>query len=180
MIVSTARLLLRPPVPGDAAVLSRLMTKEVSHRTASWPYPLSEAAAEAKLREVIAAERAHRSFARLITQREDGTPMGWLVVALVNDAPRTGSLGYWLGTAFHRQGYLSEALMPFVQAAISALQIERLEAGVQATNAASVALLKKLGMQFIGRQMHYVPAREREEAADFYAMDCHSAVNPSR
>lgn len=179
-MISTARLRLRPPALEDASALAALMTEDISRWTASWPYPLGAPEAERKLQETLAAMRAGRSFARIVTRPGDDDPMGWLVVALVAEAPRTGSLGYWLGAAFHRQGYLGEALRPFVEAAAAALNLARLETGVQPDNAASIALLKKLGMQFIGQRMHHVPARNREELTDFYAMECRSAFNPSR
>lgn len=178
--ITTARLVLRLPMLADAPALSVLMTEEVSRWTASWPFPLPEAEARKKLQAALDAMEAGRGFTRIITRREDGCPMGWLTIALVETTLRTGGLGYWLGTAFHRQGYLSEALMPFVQAAVAALNLARLETGVQPANTASVALLKKLGMDFIGARMHYVSARDREEMTAFYAMECSSALSPSR
>ncbi|HEX6958780.1 MAG TPA: GNAT family N-acetyltransferase [Ferrovibrio sp.] len=179
-MIATTRLMLRPPQLGDASALARLMTEDVSRWTAAWPYPLSEAAAREKLRETLAAMAAGQCFARAIARPGHDDAIGWLGVALIASAPPTGSLGYWLGAAFHRQGYLSEALPPFVQAAIAVLRLSRLETGVQPANAASLALLRRLGMRFVETRMHHVPARRREELTAFYAMDCSSAFSPSR
>ena len=169
-VIATPRLALRLPQPGDAAAIAALMTAEVSRWVASWPHPFSTAMA---LERIIQAEKAMqegRSFYRLMTSREDGVVMGWLGIALVRDEPRTGSLGYWLGTAFHGHGYIGEALPPFIDTAKSALRLERLEAGVQPANAASLAALKRIGMTFVEERMHWVPARRREEQTAFYAL----------
>ena len=180
--IETPRLALRPPQPGDAAVLAALMTPEVSRWVATWPHPFSEAMAAERIAEAEAAVREGRGFHRLIALREDGAVMGWLGIALIHEAPRTGSLGYWLGTAFHGRGYIGQALPVFVSAAAEALRLERLEAGVQPANAASLAALKRIGMTFVEERMHFVPARRREEQTAFYALSFRpaSAANPSR
>lgn len=167
--IETPRLLLRAPVPADAAVIARLMTADVSRWLANWPHPFSEAMARERIAEADAATREGQGLFRLITRR-DGTVMGWLGIVLTGETQRCGSLGYWLGTAYHRQGYIGEALPFFVSAARDALRLERLEAGVQPDNAASVAALQRIGMTFVAERMHLVPARRREERTAFYAV----------
>lgn len=169
-VIGTPRLALRFPQPDDAAPLAALMTADVSRWVASWPHPFSTAMALDRITAAEAAIREGRSFHRLMTGREDGAVMGWLGIALTGDEPRTGSLGYWLGTAFHGHGYIGEALPPFIHAAKTRLRLERLEAGVQPANAASLAALKRIGMTFVAERMHWVPARRREERTAFYAL----------
>ena len=180
--IETSRLLLRVPQPDDAAAVAALMTADVSRWLASWPHPFSETMARQRMTDAGAAMREGRGFFRLIAARGDGAALGWLSIVVVDKTPRTGSLGYWLGTAFHGQGYIGEALPPFVQAAMQALHLERLEAGVQPDNATSVSVLRRIGMSFVEERMHFVPARSRDERTAFYALSFRpaSAANPSR
>ena len=170
MAIETPRLLLRVAQPGDEAAIAALMTPEVSRWVASWPHPFSAAMALERIVQAGAAMQEGSGFHRLLADRADGRVMGWLGIALTREAPRTGSLGYWLGTAFHGQGYIGEALPPFILAAKDRLRLERLEAGVQPANAASLAVLKRIGMTFAEERMHFVPARSREERTAFYAL----------
>lgn len=180
--IETARLLLRAPEPDDAAAVAALMTEEVSRWLASWPYPCSEAMARQRIMDAAMAMRDGRGCFRVIAVRDAGTVMGWLGIVLADAAPRSGSLGYWLGTAFHGRGYIGEALPPFLQEAGDALRLERLEAGVQPDNAASVVVLQRIGMTFVEERTEFVPARQRMERTAFYALSFRpaSAASPSR
>ncbi|HLT77926.1 MAG TPA: GNAT family N-acetyltransferase [Ferrovibrio sp.] len=169
--IDTARLHLRPPRSDDAAALAALMTEDVSSWMASWPHPCSEDMARQRIADAEAAMREGRGAFCVMTQR-DGTVMGWLGILLSRETPRTGSLTYWLGNAFHRRGYIGEALPPFLQAATAALRLDRLEAGAQPDNAASIAVLRRIGMTFVEERMDFVPARNREEPTAFYALSC--------
>lgn len=171
--ISMPRLSLRLPDPGDAAAIAALVTPGVSRWTASWPDPTSPDFAAERCREKRATNAAGEAFTRIVERRNDGRLIGWLDIRLAGTAPGIGSLGYWLGEDFHGQGYLTEVLAPFVAAAVAALDLHRLEAGVQPANAASIAALKRLGMTFVEERMQFVPARDREERTGFYALLLH-------
>lgn len=180
MIIATARLQLRPPRPDDAVALAALIGPKVSAFTATWPYPYTEAMAREKLAAVIAENTQGRGFYRAMTHRSDDTMIGWLAMGLSGDALRTGVLSYWVGEAFHGRGYLSEALPPFLQAAAARLALARVAAGARPDNAASIAAMRRIGMQKTHEGMHFVPSRNRDELCVFYALDCSKAFSPSR
>lgn len=171
-VLETERLRLRPVQHADASLLPRLVTAKIGAMTASWPYPFTPAMAAQRVAAAIAANAEGRVFNRIVEQRSDGAPMGWLGVVRNTADPNSGSLGYWLNDAFHGRGFLTEALQAFVPAAIAELKLYRLEAGARPDNAASIAALERLGMRFTEQRLQYVPARDAEEQTSFYAMSC--------
>lgn len=169
-MIETARLRLRPVTPADAALLPGLITPTIGAMTASWAYPFTPAMAEQRIAETLAANAENRVFNRLMEERATGAAMGWLGVARSSSALHSGMLGYWLNDTWHGKGYLTEALQAFVPAAIKALELQRLESGARPDNAASIAALTRLGLRFTEQRLHYVPARDREEPTNFYAL----------
>lgn len=177
--VETARVRLRPLRLSDAPAVSAMMTPNVSRWVATWPSPFSVEAANERLARAVAANEAGTAFSRIAERKSDGAAMGWLGIAVIDEVERIGSMGYWLGEAFHGQGYLSEILRPFVAGAIAALHLRYLDAGAQVDNTASLAALRRLGMQFVEQRMDQTPIRPAPELCAFYRLDC-SAFNPSR
>ncbi len=173
-ILETARVRLRPLRVSDAAAVSAMMTPNVSRWVATWPSPFSVEAATERLTRAIAGNEAGTAFSRIAERKTDDAAMGWLGIAIVDDTQRIGSMGYWLGEAFHGQGYLSEILRPFVAGAIAALRLNYLDAGAQVDNAASLAGLRRLGMQFTEQRLDQTPIRPDPELCAFYRLDCRS------
>lgn len=178
-VLETARVRLRPLRVTDAPAVSAMMTPNVSRWVATWPSPFSVEAATERLTRAMAANDAGTAFSRIAERKSDTAAMGWLGIAVIDEAERIGSMGYWLGEAFHGQGYLSEILRPFVAGAIAALRLNHLDAGAQADNAASLAALRRLGMQFVEERMDQTPIRPDPELCAFYRLEC-SAFRPSR
>lgn len=178
-VLDTARLRLRPVRAEDAMLLPGLISPVISQWTASWVYPFTAPMAEKRVTSTLADNAAGTGFNRVLTEKETGRFIGWFRITLESENPRTGSIGYWLIEAMHGRGYLTEALPVFTQAAITALRLERLEAGARPDNAASIAALERLGMQFTEERMHYVPARGVEEPTSFYTMPCNQGLPPS-
>lgn len=172
-MIKTARLRLRPLRTEDAHLLPTLITPMIGAQTANWIYPFATTMAEERVTQALTANAAGRAFNRLIESRTAAVPMGWLGMVLLDGSQqagrRIGSLGYWLTDTFHGKGYLTEALAAFVPAAVTALRLQRLEAGAQPQNAASIAALTRLGLRFTEERLHFVPARNREEPTAFFA-----------
>lgn len=177
--LETARVWLRPLRVTDAPAVSAMMTPNVSRWVATWPSPFSVEAAAERLTRAIAANEAGTAFSRIAERKSDKAAMGWLGIAVIDEAARIGSMGYWLGEAYHGQGYLSEILRPFAAGAISALRLKYLDAGAQVDNHASLAALRRLGMTFVEQRMDQTPIRPKPELVAFYRLDC-SAFSPSR
>jgi ribosomal-protein-alanine N-acetyltransferase len=65
-------------------------------------------------------------------------------------------LGYWIGAAFAKRGYMSEAMRLVTQYAFSEMGLHRLEANIQPQNLASIALVRKCGFVMEGFSPRYL------------------------
>lgn len=168
--VETLRLRLRLAQDRDAAALAAMMTGAVSRRLASWPVPFTPAMAEERIRGVRLAAEENRSVPMVIERREDGAVCGWISVSVAPGEPRCALLTYWLGPPFHRQGLMREAAPAAMARAFRALDVETIRAAVQPDNAASLAVVERLGMRPLGAGRIWCPAREREETCLWFEL----------
>jgi ribosomal-protein-alanine N-acetyltransferase len=168
--VDTRRLHLRCVEPGDASATARLLTPAVSTWLASWPSPVTTAAAAARITAMREAAGAGQLLCFAIERRDDPALMGWVIVARVPDDPSRGGLGYWLGEAYHGHGYMAEAAEAAVAAGFARFRLAVIEAGAQPENAASLRVMAKLGMTAVGRRVIWASARAREETCEYYAI----------
>ena len=65
-------------------------------------------------------------------------------------------LGYHIGARFARQGYMSEALWLVLKYSFEKLGLHRLEANIQPSNRASIALVKRAGFVREGFSRRYL------------------------
>jgi ribosomal-protein-alanine N-acetyltransferase len=167
-VLETARLRLRIVDERDAADAARLMTPGVSQWLASWPSPLDEAGAAARLHRMREATLEGTALCFAIEQREAGTLIGLVMIVRARYDVRRGDLGYWLGERFHRHGYMMEAAAAAVDEAFTRLNLDAIEAGAQAANEASLAIMRRLGMRPIDERPVWADARGREERCAYY------------
>lgn len=83
----------------------------------------------------------------------DGVPAGWITLRVVSRLHGVGELGYTLGSAFHRRGYMSAAirqLLPLAFDPVDGANIYRLEAIAAVDNIGSRTVLERAGFQFEG------------------------------
>jgi ribosomal-protein-alanine N-acetyltransferase len=69
---------------------------------------------------------------------------------------QSGSLGYWIGAPYARQGHMTAALYAVVPFAFGTLKLHRIEAACIPTNIASVRLLEKTGFKREGFARQYL------------------------
>lgn len=69
---------------------------------------------------------------------------------------QTGTLGYWTGEPYARQGYMTRALAALVPHAFTFLGLHRVEAACLPRNEASIRLLKKSGFEHEGYARAYL------------------------
>jgi [ribosomal protein S5]-alanine N-acetyltransferase len=69
---------------------------------------------------------------------------------------QAGSIGYWMGKPYARQGLMSMALRALIPFCFSTLRLHRLEAACITTNVASIRLLEKSGFQREGYARQYL------------------------
>jgi ribosomal-protein-alanine N-acetyltransferase len=161
--VTTPRLLLRCPTEADAPALAALMTGRTSQRLASWPHPFTPALARDRIRGVRDAAQAGRSVPLVMQRRSDDALVGWFAASLAAENDAVALLTYWLGEEFHGAGLMREAAPACLRLALRVLPVGRVRAAVQADNAASLAVVRILGMRPLGPGRIWCPARNQEE-----------------
>lgn len=153
--LATDRLLLRPPTLADVAEIARLANDfEVARWLSRVPHPYNEADARYYVTEVAAED-----WAWLICAAADGATLGAVGLAPRPDMDAV-ELGYWLGRAYWGQGYATEAARAVVDHARTALTPSRIVAGHFVGNAASAAVLGKLGFVETGRSDRFSAVRD--------------------
>ena len=166
----TERLALRPIRLSDAEPTARLMTDAIARWTGSWQGEETVEQVEARIRGLQALDIKGDRFDRAVTLRETGALIGWIGVRRLEQAPERGALGYWTGEPWCAQGYTREAARAVVPAAFEALRLETIEATAQVGNAASLAILRGLGMRHLGRRQEFATARGAADLCEWFEL----------
>ena len=155
VVLLSDRLRLRAPALEDQRAWSAL--RESSHAflqpwEPNWPKDhLSRGAFKRRIRWAASEASAERAFAFLIFDRHTDTLVGGITVSNIRRGPsRSASLGYWVGEAHARKGYMSDAVERVAKFAFETLNLVRLEAACLENNTASRALLERCGFSVEG------------------------------
>jgi ribosomal-protein-alanine N-acetyltransferase len=93
---------------------------------------------------------------------EDDVIVGAIEISqIVLGAFRSAYLGYQIGAAWRRQGYMTEGLALALTYGFRTIGLHRLEANIQPVNAASIALVRKLGFSREGYSPRYLKINGR-------------------
>lgn len=149
--LETDRLLLRQPEKADAAAVRELMMQEFVRRNNCFGLPLPLEAVEQML--------TSRPDQMVLTRKEDGAVIGH--VSAQPDGLRyqvdAVSLSYYLGEAYARQGYMTEAVGAVVKDVFYKTRTQVVSARSFVENEGSVALLEKLGFTREGTLRRALP-----------------------
>jgi ribosomal-protein-alanine N-acetyltransferase len=142
------RVYLRAPVMTDHAEWASLREQSRDFLTPwepVWPADdLTRAAFRRRLKRYAEDERTDQAYAFLAFRNDDHALLGGITLAnLRRGVAQAGSIGYWVGAPYARQGYMSAALRALIPFAFDSLRLHRLEAACIPTNAASIRLLEK-------------------------------------
>ncbi|NNK79409.1 MAG: GNAT family N-acetyltransferase [Litoreibacter sp.] len=97
-----------------------------------------------------------------LERREDGVLLGAITLDNIRRGPaQSGTLGYWIGQAHARQGYMREAIMALVHYAFTSLDLSRIEAACLPENEASRGVLEKSGFKYEGVAQSYLQINGR-------------------
>lgn len=168
--IHTPRLSLRCIEPADALATSRLMTPDVSRWVASWPSPMSESMAQARITSTLEKMQQNKSLA-LAACEKDNNLMGWISFNRDTQSPHDAGFGYWLGTQYHGKGYMKELAPAAIELAFNILNIHRIIAAAQPENAASFAIMRHCGMTFTHEGNVFSSTRNREEWCHWYELN---------
>src|SRR6202051_4772431 len=115
----------------------------------TWPADdLTRSAFRRRIRRYSEDLRTDQGYAFLIIRRSDDALVGGLTLANIRrGVAQAGSIGYWVGAPFARQGSMTAAVRALIPFSFQNLRLHRLEAACIPGNAASVSLLEKTGFQ---------------------------------
>ncbi|WP_424987763.1 GNAT family N-acetyltransferase [Microbulbifer sp. S227A] len=103
-------------------------------------------------------------------RRDDQRLVGAITLDNIRRGPaQAGTLGYWTGAPFARQGYMREAIGAVVHYAFSQLDLSRIEAACLPENAASRGLLENSGFKYEGVAQSYLQINGRWRTHVLYA-----------
>jgi ribosomal-protein-alanine N-acetyltransferase len=159
--VSGAGVTLRMPQIGDYPEWMALREKSRAFLT-PWepvwpPDDLTRAAFRRRLRRYVEDQRNDLAYAFLIFRSNDDALVGGLTLANIRrGVAQAGSIGYWIGAPFARQGYMTAALRALLPVSFTTLRLHRLEAACIPANVASISLLEKTGFKREGCARSYL------------------------
>jgi len=154
-------LLLRTPQMTDYAEWAALRERSRAFLTPwepTWPEDdLSRGAFRRRIKRYAEDLRTDQGYAFLIIRNSDNALVGGLTIANVRrGVAQAGSLGYWMGQPFARQGYMTAAVRAVVPFAFTTLRLHRLEAACIPSNAGSIRLLENTGFVREGYAREYL------------------------
>ena len=172
--LETERMTLRPPIHSDfrAWVALRRESREfLTPWEPSWATDhLSRRAFTNRV--YWAARSIHNDSAvpLFLTRRADNTLLGAITLDNIRRGPaQSATLGYWIGAAFARSGYMREAIEAVVHHAFRALDLSRVEAACLPENAASRGVLEVSGFKYEGVAQSYLQINGRWRNHVLYA-----------
>jgi ribosomal-protein-alanine N-acetyltransferase len=172
--IETERMTLRLPLHGDYTVWRALRAQGVEYLQPwepKWsPDHLSRKGFNNRVYWAQRSVSAETALPLFLTRRDDDQVMGALTLDNIRRGPaQAGSVGYWIGSDFARQGYMREALEAVVHYAFTKLDLSRIEAGCLPENIASRGVLEKAGFKYEGVAQSYLQINERWRNHVLYA-----------
>ncbi len=148
-------------------MIGRVAVRPVEHADQR-PFIAAARASAGLHRPWVSAPRDARAFAKYLARFDGESHFGFVVVLpstgrlvgainltnVVRGPLCSGYLGYFAFTGFERQGLMTQGLKQVVRHAFTRLGLHRLEANIQPTNNASIALVRSCGF----RREGYSPA----------------------
>ncbi len=144
-ILTTSRLVLRPPAVGDEAALFALHSDPEVMRYFSEPPWTDPARAERQIEIDRGAFAREEYFRFAIILAASGHMIGNCTLFALHRQNRRAEIGYALQRQHWGKGYMHEALGALLTYAFDEHDINRLEADIDPRNAGSAACLERLG-----------------------------------
>lgn len=168
VILETERLILRPPLPDDAAQIVELLSvKDVAWNLGTVPYPYSLDDANSWLAELPKRWAEDKGYIFAITQ--DGDRVMGMVSLMLRTAP-VWELGYWLGKRFWHEGYMTEAAGGLMNWARADMGLTHFASGHFVDNHGSGRVLTKLGFRPVGEYDLFGLARGAKQRSLRYVL----------
>jgi RimJ/RimL family protein N-acetyltransferase len=169
--IRTARLLLRPFAPADAAALSELAGAfEIADTTISIPHPYPPQLAIDWIAGHWREPELSRAVSFAVIEEASAQLAGCVELRDIDPEHAQAELGFWVGKPLWRLGYATEAGAAVVRFGFESLNLNRIYAFHMARNPASGKVLQKLGLQREGLLRQRVRKWGRFEDVVAYAI----------
>ena len=165
---------LRLPMHGDWQQWARLRQASAEHLIPWEPVRaedhLSRKAFTNRVYWAARAEQQGTALPLFLIRRSDQAILGALTLDNIRRGPvQAGTVGYWIGAAHARQGFMREAIAAVVHHAFTAMDLSRIEAACLPENSASRGVLEKTGFKYEGVAQAYLQINGRWRNHVLYA-----------
>lgn len=155
------RVTLRAPQMSDYAEWAALRDASREFLTPwepTWPPDdLTRASYRRRIRRYAEDQRSDLAYPLFVFRKGDNALVGGLTLANIRrGCAQAGNLGYWMGAAYSRQGYMTAAVKLVIPFAFETLRLHRIEAACIPANVASIRLLEKTGFRREGFAQEYL------------------------
>lgn len=164
--LETERMTLRLPQQADWKIWAQLREESLAFLTQWEPlWAADHLTRKAFINRVYWSDRAEgqgTALPLLMIRREDQQLLGAITLDNIRRGPaQCGTLGYWVGEAHARQGFMREAILAVVHHAFTQLDLSRIEAACLPENVASRGVLEKTGFKYEGVAQSYLQINGR-------------------
>ncbi len=172
--VETERMTLRLPQHADWRAWAGLREASAAHLTPwepVWAHDhLTRKAFANRVYWAMRAEGQGTALPLLLFRRQDQALLGAITLDNIRRGPvQAGTLGYWIGAPYARQGYMREAIKAVVHHAFAVQDLSRIEAACLPENTASRGVLEKSGFKYEGVAQSYLQINGRWRNHVLYA-----------
>jgi [ribosomal protein S5]-alanine N-acetyltransferase len=159
--VSGEGVVLRAPQMSDHAEWAALREASRDFLTPwepAWPADdLARSSFRRRIKRYSEDQRGDLAYAFFVFRKIDEVLVGGLTLANIRrGCAQAGSLGYWMGAAYARQGHMTAAVTAIIPFAFGTLKLHRIEAACIPANVASVRLLERTGFKREGFGRQYL------------------------
>ena len=175
--IETDRLTLRPPLHSDFNAWAAIRDESRDYLTPwepTWsPDHLSRKAFTNRVTWATRSIHGGTAVPLFLVRRADDALIGAITLDNIRRGPaQAGTLGYWTGQRYARNGYMAEAIAAVTHHAFEKLGLSRLEAACLPENAASRGLLERSGFKYEGVAQSYLQINGRWRTHVLYACLC--------
>ncbi len=172
--IVTERMVLRPPVHADFRAWTALRRDSegfLKPWEPAWaPDHLSRKAFANRVYWANRAVAQGSALPLFLLRADDEVLLGAITLDNIRRGPaQDGTLGYWVGAPFARQGYMREAIAATVHHAFTRLDLSRIQAACLPENTASRGVLEKTGFKYEGVAQSYLQIAGRWRNHVLYA-----------
>ena len=160
-VLETDRVVLRAPQMSDYPAWAELRSASQDFLI-PWeplwaPDELSRASFRRRIRHYLRDMRDDMGYALFVYDARSTALVGGITLCNVRrGVTQSCTLGYWVGAAHARQGYMTAAVRAVIPFVFDSLELHRLEAACLPTNTASMRLLERVGFKREGLARRYL------------------------